>query len=702
MKHTMKMLCFGIALNVSQLGSQVKISPAFYGVPLWYSDYTIAPFGSVSTFGTTVWDALKETQASTIRVGGEQYCVDNPEHQPDARPALFPHSGTQENLKPNPAGYVKIVDDARANGMEPMIQVPIEVFRGLRSIEEQALEAADIVRTVNIIHKRNVRFWIIGNEPAKSNKLTSNQDGKAMVKKYIQAFATKMKDVDPDIKIIGFEHDQTEEANYKPWSGELITLPTGSLSITGTITSGNGQGKCFIDYWSWHQYGGYNSAITGTASPSNRASYVETGYNFADKFKAVPGDFSLTTINAARPSDQPLKLIVNEFNMLPVQGATGNSSVTSGEISGDQFNGNSFLSGQLIVDMMAGMLGTGQSNNEPWYEFSNVWGAAENDATSFIDNGTDKKPTYWHFWLMSKYFHGTFFKNDAASTTSFDLARCYKAYACKSSDYIAVLVMNQTQVTTSTDVATYVASPGTKNFSIRFDGGGSPDFQFNMGGTGTAYNSTIAPSSTSLLFFNCDGSTYLGRYDLTPAWVAANLTALTPTSSGTIPGLSSVGASGSSCKTSGNTVTLTAPSSASWYESSDPGTPILSASTTFTANAGMYYASTSGSCSGQDRRLVSVVNDIAPIISRKQSFVQRCTPGSPPTMEVELGAYNNTWTPTASVTSTGAHNQTAFAGNLSDIIFTVSVNDPNHSCATSETVASLVGNGFLKVTLLFG
>ena len=152
--------------------AQVKIPPAFFGHNLWNTDYTGAPFtgSAIASFSSSEWNAIKETGGKTMRVGGISYTArrtSDPE---------FPR--TEQTVNgivldyPNPAGYVKIVDDCRANGFEPMITVPFNDRNKLRSVEEQALEAADIVRTVNRIHKRNVRFWIIANEPQQTQGYT--------------------------------------------------------------------------------------------------------------------------------------------------------------------------------------------------------------------------------------------------------------------------------------------------------------------------------------------------------------------------------------------------------------------------------------------------------------------------------------------------------------------------------------------------
>ena len=411
---------------------------------------------------------------------------------------------------PNPAGYVKIVDDCRENGFEPMITVPFNDRNKLRSVEEQALEAADIVRTVNHIHKRNVKYWIIGNEPEETQDYTGTLDNAMMVRKYLMAFSKEMKNVDPDILIIGPDMENAND-DYFP------TLFTNTASaVTGTVSTGSGP-RYYLDYVSYHNYGGFNSAFTTTTNATRRERYVNGGYELTFSLTSTFAKTYTTYVQSNNTSRTvPLKLILNEFNVHNITSTsvptiiltqTLTSEASLNAMASDDVSGNTFLAGQYIVDQMAGMLSVKDVSNNAMFEFSNVWSVGESGTSyGLIHSNTDKKPTYWHYWLMSRYFNGTFYPCTPSASIAPGINRCYKAYACKASDYIAVLVMNQSQSTNSADVATFDA--GTKNFSISFNNS-SANFQFSMGGTSTAYNGTIAPSSTSLLFFNCDGSQYM-------------------------------------------------------------------------------------------------------------------------------------------------------------------------------------------------
>jgi hypothetical protein len=167
-QEKISLLLTGLVLSAS-LSAQVKIQPGFFGGNWWLSDYRGAPFGSNPSPSPPEAGAVSlftTTGAITMRSGGIALTV-NTSTTGDNR--AYPiRTDAQGQVVPNPAGYVKLVDDIRAKGFEPHLTVPFDDRSKTRSIEEQALEAADIVRTVNKVHKRNVKYWIIANEPEQS------------------------------------------------------------------------------------------------------------------------------------------------------------------------------------------------------------------------------------------------------------------------------------------------------------------------------------------------------------------------------------------------------------------------------------------------------------------------------------------------------------------------------------------------------
>jgi hypothetical protein len=171
-----------------------KINAAFYGTNYWHTNAVSAPFTSITSFSTAQWTAIRESGAVMIRQGGSNY---NSVKQSTA--LAMPNFGSGSNYEINPAGYVKMVDDMRANGLEPMITVP---FRddGKRSIRAQADTAARIVQLLNVVNKRSVRDFIISNEPGNdqgyysSGGFSGADDEDVMrIRDYVKEFSVAMK-----------------------------------------------------------------------------------------------------------------------------------------------------------------------------------------------------------------------------------------------------------------------------------------------------------------------------------------------------------------------------------------------------------------------------------------------------------------------------------------------------------------------------
>jgi hypothetical protein len=239
------MIWFATTLFVYSTFVQAQRIPAgFYGGSWWHSDYKAAPFdvnnivppnsGAVSIFTTT--------GATIMRVGGISYAVKT-STAGDNRTFPIMTFSTGE-IVPRPAGYVKIVDDVRAAGFEPALTVPFDDRSKTRSIEEQAIEAADIVRVVNHIHHRNVKYWIIANEPEQSQGYSGTSSQVEQVRRYIRVFSEFMKNMDPTIEIWGPEMEFANPTYFD----KLGSSPSIPGSITGPSSgSFRRETRCFFN-----------------------------------------------------------------------------------------------------------------------------------------------------------------------------------------------------------------------------------------------------------------------------------------------------------------------------------------------------------------------------------------------------------------------------------------------------------------------
>lgn len=659
--------CFYLVILIAP--AQVPIPPDFYGANYWFTDYTGAPFitTSVTPLSSTKLSLMSATGVRMMRVGGTAY---------DISPSniTFPHTGTYPNFTVTPAGYVKIVDDVRSSGFEPMIEVPFDDRTHINSIAEQAATAAEIVRTVNITHGRKVKYWIVGNEPEVDQAYSSTLASAQRVRDYILKYSVEMKKVDPTISIIGPELNSNDAAFLNP----LFSTGTGSNSIAGTIPStfqaeptGGASGKYFVDYLSFHLYSDYSSAFS--SSTDVRQSYTDAAYSYSNTLAGIYSSY----VSGSGRSSANLGVILDEFNMDGAQ--VYSSSSASVDIVAENKSGNTFLAGQLMADMIGGMLSASDGSGNAVYAMCNPWSIAENVSLGLL-NGTVPKPTYWHYFMMANYFKGVFYRNIKTPYSITDLRRCFRAYACKSKDYVAVLMINQA---TSSSTTSTNNSSGVYTFSLDFNSG-STDHSFAMGNAWGTKTITLANKSTSLVLFDCSGN-IIYRLDLKESDIAPNASSYTLNdgthpSGFSAPSLPSASASSSViCKGSTTSLSASSASAYDWYKLPDLSTSLGTGSTLSGATAGTYAVKLTGSC-GYAWSTV-VVQESSPVISPTVSYVSDCSSSSV-NLTVQNGSSSYTWNPGA-ITGTNV--------SVSPTTTTVySVSSTASGCSTTETLNVIV------------
>jgi hypothetical protein len=176
MIKTIALITFAL---LTTIGYTQTISKSFFGQNAWMPD-TIGDVNNCQEppcvlYGKlhTMWADIKASGSGVIRFGG-----------------ISPDRNMPTNFQ-----YIKMIDNVRNNGMEPIIQVPFHMNR------YSAAQAAEIVRFLNITHGKGVKYFIIGNEPDLEYKYTTA----AQIAVYFKAFATAMKAVDPSIMTVGPE-----------------------------------------------------------------------------------------------------------------------------------------------------------------------------------------------------------------------------------------------------------------------------------------------------------------------------------------------------------------------------------------------------------------------------------------------------------------------------------------------------------------
>ena len=404
-----------------------RISPVFFGQNAWMPD----SIGQVKYNGQLheKWQEIGACGAQTIRFGGI----------------------ASDQNKPTHYQYIKMIDSIRAKGMEPIIQVPFN--NGAYT----ASQAAEIVYYINITRKKNIKYWIIGNEPDHVYKYSSS----SQVAPYLKAFSSAMKNADPSIKTIG-----PETAWYNSGIINGLTSPGGPYDVTGK----DNNGRYYIDYISFHTY-----PFNGTQSRSDVVNYLQTPDKFNDNLITLNARLASCNSFHNRTGDSEIKIAVTEAN------------VNYMNSSSDNLQGNgatSFIGGQFWAEMLS----VAMKNK---VEIFNFWSVIEGNSIAlnigFLNkyNG-NKQPSYYHFKMLAENFRGVFLSGT-------DNQGDVKAFGSKNELQTIVVILNQNS---TTDHA----------FNLRLNNDnvtGSQSLRINIdAGISKEYSGTIQNQSTTLLIFD--------------------------------------------------------------------------------------------------------------------------------------------------------------------------------------------------------
>ncbi|MCE3258751.1 MAG: hypothetical protein K0S12_392 [Bacteroidetes bacterium] len=380
------MFLFTIKNNVSAQ----TISPRFFGVNAWMPD----TIGNVNNcidppcirYGKLHknWNKVKDSKAMSVRYGG---------------------IGPDKNMPTN-YQYIRMIDSIRAKGMEPIIQVPFYNYR------YSAQQAADIVQYVNVTKGKNIKYWIIGNEPNLSYSFTTA----SQIAVYFKQFASAMKSVDPTIMIVG-----PETAAFKQAITDGLTNPGGPYDITGK----DANGRYYLDVFSFHTYPFGNSSTT-LPTRAQLISKLTSSGSYQDDIIYLKNKLAAANAYHGRTGSAVLKMAITEANVVhtnhPTETLTG-------------VGANSFIGGQFVAEMY----GIGMKQG---VDFINLWSVIEGgnsveDNCGYIDPLTgNKKPVYYHFQMMADNFKGSSVNCTTNQTN-------VKAFASTNSQQTTVMILNE-------------------------------------------------------------------------------------------------------------------------------------------------------------------------------------------------------------------------------------------------------------------
>jgi hypothetical protein len=469
--------------------SQTKIDPETVSLNYWF----VNPTGSSgpTDFTQTTWNKVKQTGIKYIRFGGTA--------------VNFGFGVTKTML--SPVNYKDVVLRIRDKGAEPILQVPFSGKTDPALVRGEAAAAADLVDFINIRNNLNVKYWIISNEPDLAFNWGDNSTPAHAenIARYITAFAAAMKNVDPNIQIIGPELAgfNTSVAPFTSLFSRLISDPltNPATSIAGRITDPNNKarGKFFVDIVSFHSYVQDDSYHFGAPTNLGFSRYSEKLTMYLDELKGY--------VTTARRTSLNLKMAITELNYAFPNTALNSDQLSKVEIEGTETN--SFIAGQLLADLGCTMLLHSNGVN-PDVKFFNFWSTREgcDDSGSSECNNTDvgllhhasefKKPSYWHFKMLRDYFSsGEIYKGTTANNNY-----PVKAYAAKEGHRITVMVFNESSSATTYSIRldnTYAASGTTQ---VKFENLGLN--KEVVGNVSISYPELPA-HSTSLFIFDCNG-----------------------------------------------------------------------------------------------------------------------------------------------------------------------------------------------------
>ncbi len=411
--------------------AKAQVTASFFGQNAWMPDTIGSTFYNGKLHSN--WGNVKNSGAAIVRFGGTSV----------------------DHTQPTKYQYIKMIDSIRGKGMEPMLQVPFN------NGQFSAQNAASIVQYINITKGKNVKYWVIGNEPDLAYSFTNA----AQVAAYIKSFSSAMKAVDPTIKIVGPE---TAWFNQGILNG--LTTANGPDDITGK----DGAGRYYIDIFSFHTY-----PFNGSQSRAQVITKLTAAGSLQDNLVLLNQRVAACNTAHGRTGANAIKTAITE----------GNISYQN-NVSDDLYGvgTNSFIGGQFVAEMMA----IAMKNNVSHFHLWSVIEGGSNSPTNigYIDPVTkNKKPLYHHYKMLADNFRGTY----ANGTTN---QANVKAFATKNGQNIVVMLMNQ-------DLST--AFNYTMSFNTAAIAGNSA-LKVNIDAGLTAFHTdALQPQSTVVLVFNTSG-----------------------------------------------------------------------------------------------------------------------------------------------------------------------------------------------------
>ena len=447
----------------------VPIGPVIMGQNYHFAKWTNPATGQLNIFGdqltysavgnnTVMANGVRSSNCELLRIGGNQYNISD--HKPNAGQEVY---------------YVSLIDEARKNGMEPVLTLPFLLDIYKKSVEEhvepaythslyaQAVqEAIDNLKTilhlVNTVHKRNLKYVVLGNEPDLDYMWTTDvQDHFGAcsfsntpnactttpaytialnIANYIKPMADAVKAFDPSIKIIGpeYTHCLPRVYNYLFTPSNTATYIGGISTVTSLGSPSVVTNQPYLDYISFHFYGpDYNvSTFTSTnsyippysgstwppeASYCNLERYYKMEYESSNSARRYRGALRymtdlITRCQNTRNSQQLLGFMITEMNSghKNETDPTPSASTAAGGVDAISMQG-----AQNLARMYALAMEYGAASVMQW---SIMESGQNQDRGYLVGQGNtappkgSRRPSWFHYKMLADYFKGIYYRDE--------------------------------------------------------------------------------------------------------------------------------------------------------------------------------------------------------------------------------------------------------------------------------------------------
>jgi hypothetical protein len=404
------------------------ISPYLVGQNLWN--------GLVQNQGADrLWGALRDGGFGVVRIGGIHY---------------------EENM-PGTETYLRMVDSIKSIGAEPLVQV---------STLETPQHAADLVRALNLTHRRNVKFWSIGNEPTCGKAAGAAEV--AAIAASIRARASAMKAVDPSIRIAVGEECYWRPELYDPLLG-------GAQDVAGRDAAG----RTYADIVAFHSYpfpGADKNRPYTRQEVLERAAPTLRGF-----LSSCAARIALANARHSRTGAEAMTCAITEFNVTYWNVGTNTARGVGSR---------SFLNGQFMAEVAGEGAKQGAFTVLPWSIYEGDGRGGGSDLGQF--DGPDPfvpRPSHHHLRLSAQALRGEYL--DAVEDDPL-----VRAYAARQGDTLSLLLL-------------HLAESSTRRIAVGLDGQSPAGAALPIrvaAGIPSAHEDTLGPQETLLLRFHRTGA----------------------------------------------------------------------------------------------------------------------------------------------------------------------------------------------------